>query len=121
MNRKVTTGARPRRGAAAQKRATAEAAAPAPLFAPVEREPAYTRVSTAIEHKILARTLRNGDVLPAETDLAQQFRVHRSTVREALRALEAEGWAAVRARCWSRWRTAVAAAATDPGGPPTRS
>src|SRR6185369_14088538 len=69
----------------------AAAAADAPLFDPVEREPAYLRVSSAIESKILSRTLRDGDVLPAETDLAQQFRVHRSTVREALRQLESAG------------------------------
>lgn len=90
MNRKSTTSARPRRSASSSpKRATAEAAAP--LFDPVEREPAYTRVSSAIEQKILMRSLRDGDVLPAETELAQQFRVHRSTVREALRRLESAG------------------------------
>lgn len=60
-------------------------------FEPVEREPAYTRVSAAIENRILARILRDGDVLPGEVDLAQQFRVHRSTVREALRQLEHAG------------------------------
>src|SRR5690606_37801432 len=74
----------------------ADAATPADstaqaLFDPVERSPAYTRVSSAIEQKILTRALRAGDVLPAETDLAQQFRVHRSTVREALRQLESAG------------------------------
>jgi GntR family transcriptional repressor for pyruvate dehydrogenase complex len=90
MNRKTTISARPRRGATTTpKRAGAEATAP--LFDPVEREPAYTRVSSAIEQKILARSLRDGDVLPAETELAQQFRVHRSTVREALRRLESVG------------------------------
>ena len=61
------------------------------LFEPVEREPAYTRVSAAIEAKILARVLKDGDPLPPELDLAQQFRVHRSTVREALRQLESAG------------------------------
>jgi DNA-binding FadR family transcriptional regulator len=61
------------------------------LFEPVEREPAYTRVSAAIEAKILSRVLKGGDPLPAEMDLAQQFRVHRSTVREALRQLESAG------------------------------
>lgn len=61
------------------------------LFDPVEREPAYTRVSLAIEGKILSRELKGGDLLPPETDLAQQFRVHRSTVREALRQLESAG------------------------------
>ncbi|HEY7641296.1 MAG TPA: FCD domain-containing protein [Steroidobacteraceae bacterium] len=83
MNKKPAS--RPRRSAASV------AAAEAPLFDPVEREPAYTRVSAAIEAKILSRTLRDGDVLPAETELAQQFRVHRSTVREALRQLESAG------------------------------
>jgi DNA-binding FadR family transcriptional regulator len=48
-------------------------------------------VSSAIEAKILSRALKGGDVLPAETDLAQQFKVHRSTVREALRQLESAG------------------------------
>jgi GntR family transcriptional regulator, transcriptional repressor for pyruvate dehydrogenase complex len=78
-------------------RRTAEDGAPAApvlsgnLFDPVEREPAYTRVSAAIEAKILSRSLKDGDPLPAELDLAQQFRVHRSTVREALRQLESAG------------------------------
>jgi GntR family transcriptional repressor for pyruvate dehydrogenase complex len=61
------------------------------LFDPVAREPAYARVSDAIEAKILSRVLKDGDVLPPETDLAGQFRVHRSTVREALRQLESAG------------------------------
>ena len=91
MNRKTTPAARPRRTAAAPARRAVAAEAAAPLFDPVEREPAYTRVSSAIEHKILNRSLRDGDVLPAETELAQQFRVHRSTVREALRQLESAG------------------------------
>ncbi|HKS54136.1 MAG TPA: FCD domain-containing protein [Steroidobacteraceae bacterium] len=84
-----STPARPRRTATPVAAPAVSAAAP--LFDPVEREPAYTRVSSAIEAKILSRTLRDGDVLPAETELAQQFRVHRSTVREALRRLESAG------------------------------
>lgn len=71
--------------------APARRTATAPLFDPVAREPAYLRVSSAIESKILSRMLREGDVLPGETDLAQQFKVHRSTVREALRQLESAG------------------------------
>ena len=95
MNKKPPSApaARSRRAATPTATPTATPAAPAalagtPLFDPVDREPAYTRVSSAIEAKILSRALRGGDVLPAETDLAQQFRVHRSTVREALRQLE---------------------------------
>jgi DNA-binding FadR family transcriptional regulator len=81
----------PRRAAAAAKPAVAAPVIAGNLFEPVEREPAYTRVSSAIEAKILSRALKGGDVLPPETDLAQQFRVHRSTVREALRHLESAG------------------------------
>jgi DNA-binding FadR family transcriptional regulator len=73
----------------APKRSAAEN--PSSLFAPVVRGPAYTLVSSAIEAKIMRRELGEGDVLPAEGELAQQFQVHRSTVREALRRLESSG------------------------------
>jgi GntR family transcriptional repressor for pyruvate dehydrogenase complex len=83
---------KPLRGAAAKPSASLNSSdTPPAMFDPVEREPAYTRVSAAIEAKILSRALRDGDVLPPEVDLAQQFRVHRSTVREALRHLESAG------------------------------
>jgi GntR family transcriptional repressor for pyruvate dehydrogenase complex len=89
------SNSKPRRAAAQSEGVagllTPESADTPSLFDPVERSPAYTKVSSAIEHKILSRALRGGDVLPAETDLAQQFRVHRSTVREALRQLESAG------------------------------
>ena len=95
MKKKTISAARPaalaRRAGVASESVAAEIADGASLFDPVERSPAYTKVSSAIEHKILSRALRDGDVLPAETDLAQQFRVHRSTVREALRQLESAG------------------------------
>ncbi|MCC5862833.1 MAG: FadR family transcriptional regulator [Gammaproteobacteria bacterium] len=61
------------------------------LFAPLRTETAYQQVCLAIEEKILGRTLQPGDPLPTETELAQQFAVNRSTVREALRALESRG------------------------------
>ena len=96
------TPARPRRIAPQPPRPPAAVTA-APLFDPVDREPAYTRVSSAIEAKILSRALRGGDVLPAETELAQQFRVHRSTVREALRQLESAGLVCASARARSGW------------------
>lgn len=62
-----------------------------PLFEPLPRQTAAHRISAAIEQKILRRTLRPGDPLPTETELAEQFAVHRSTVREALRRLESAG------------------------------
>ena len=61
------------------------------LFEPLNHEPAYRKLAAAIERKILERSLRTGDSLPAETALAEQFGVNRSTVREALRELETHG------------------------------
>ena len=61
------------------------------LFEPLEPQPAYGRVAAAIERRILDRTLRQGDPLPSETELARQFGVNRSTVREAVRRLESAG------------------------------
>jgi GntR family transcriptional regulator, transcriptional repressor for pyruvate dehydrogenase complex len=63
----------------------------AAAFAPLAFEPNYRRVASAIEARILDRTLRNGDALPPELELAAQFDVTRSTVREALRELESLG------------------------------
>jgi GntR family transcriptional regulator, transcriptional repressor for pyruvate dehydrogenase complex len=60
-------------------------------FAPVQIEPAYRKVAAAIGSRILDRSLREGDRLPPETELARQFGVNRSTVREALRELESNG------------------------------
>ncbi len=54
-------------------------------------EPAYRKVATAIAERILDRRLREGERLPPETELARQFGVNRSTVREALRELESNG------------------------------
>lgn len=53
--------------------------------------PGYRKVATAITERILSRELREGSRLPPETELARQFGVNRSTVREALRELESGG------------------------------
>jgi GntR family transcriptional regulator, transcriptional repressor for pyruvate dehydrogenase complex len=60
-------------------------------FAQIQIEPAYRKVAAAIGARILSRALREGARLPAETELARQFGVNRSTVREALRELESRG------------------------------
>ena len=57
-------------------------------FEPLPFAPGYRRLASAITARILNRTLREGDELPSETELAAQFEVNRSTVREALRELE---------------------------------
>ena len=60
-------------------------------FAPLSLEPAYRKVAAAIGARILSRALSAGERLPPETELARQFGVNRSTVREALRELESRG------------------------------
>jgi GntR family transcriptional regulator, transcriptional repressor for pyruvate dehydrogenase complex len=61
------------------------------VFEPLGYAPAYLRVSEAIRARILRRELQEGEPLPTETELARQFEVNRSTVREALRKLESAG------------------------------
>lgn len=59
---------------------------------PVERvQPSYVQVASQLRALILGGTLSPGERLPAEGDLASQFGVSRSTAREALRLLAAEG------------------------------
>jgi len=60
-------------------------------FAPIRTEPAYRKVAAALLQRITDRSLNAGDRLPPETELARQFGVNRSTVREALRELESGG------------------------------
>jgi GntR family transcriptional regulator, transcriptional repressor for pyruvate dehydrogenase complex len=67
------------------------AAAQTSAFTPILMEPAYRKVAAAIGERILDRRLREGERLPSETELARQFGVNRSTVREALRELESNG------------------------------
>ena len=61
------------------------------LFVPLDDRPAYRQIANLIEQRIVARSLRTGDALPSETDLARQFGVNRSTIREAIRELEIHG------------------------------
>jgi GntR family transcriptional repressor for pyruvate dehydrogenase complex len=60
-------------------------------FAPLSFEPAYRKVASALLERISDRSLSAGDRLPSELELARQFGVNRSTVREAMRELESSG------------------------------
>jgi GntR family transcriptional repressor for pyruvate dehydrogenase complex len=60
-------------------------------FEPIHIEPAYRKVAAALIERITARSFSDGDRLPSETELAKQFGVNRSTVREALRELQTIG------------------------------
>jgi len=63
----------------------------ADLFLPLDDHPAYRQIANVIEERIVARSLRTGDALPSETEMARQFGVNRSTIREAIRELETHG------------------------------
>lgn len=60
-------------------------------FEPIQVEPAYRKVAAALTERITAQSFNSGDRLPSETELAKQFGVNRSTVREALRELQTAG------------------------------
>ena len=58
---------------------------------PIDSAPGYRRVAEALEGQILSGRLKPGDLLPTEGELAAQLGVHRSTIREGIRALESTG------------------------------
>lgn len=61
------------------------------MFSRLNIEPAYKAVSAEIERSILSGKIQPGISIPTEQSLAEQFGVHRSTVREAIRQVEQEG------------------------------
>jgi DNA-binding FadR family transcriptional regulator len=60
-------------------------------FEPIRRPRAFEEVCDRIRQMLAEGSLRPGDKLPAERDLAVQLRVSRSALREALRTLEIAG------------------------------
>lgn len=72
----------------------AEAGAPAnggPVFKPVRTRRAFEAVCDQIRRQVADGSLQPGHRLPGERDLAAQFDISRSGVREALRSLELAG------------------------------
>lgn len=62
-------------------------------FAPIPRRPVYQQVAEQLREAILDGRLAPGAALPSERELCEAFQVSRTTVREALRALQAQGLA----------------------------
>ncbi|MCW3016695.1 MAG: regulatory protein GntR [Solirubrobacterales bacterium] len=62
-------------------------------FTEVIRRPAYEQVAEQLREAILSGALEPGSELPPERELTDRFGVARTTVREALRALQAQGLA----------------------------
>lgn len=62
------------------------------MFKPVKKTRVYEEIVTKIKNMISQGKLRSGDQLPAERELSEVFKVSRSSVREALRTLESQGY-----------------------------
>ena len=60
-------------------------------FRPVSGKRAFEEIAEQIRSQLARQSLRVGDRLPAERQLAEQFHVSRNTLREALRSLEIAG------------------------------
>lgn len=62
------------------------------LFKPVKKTRVYEEIVVKVKEMIEQGKLKSGDQLPGERELSEVFRVSRSSVREALRALESKGY-----------------------------
>ncbi|WP_292692276.1 MULTISPECIES: GntR family transcriptional regulator [unclassified Novosphingobium] len=62
-----------------------------PNFAPIKTQRAFEAICEQIRGQLANGTLKTGDKLPAERELAIEFQVSRSALREALRSLEVAG------------------------------
>ena len=61
------------------------------MFSPLEKKRYSEQVAQLIQEKILRDKLEKGARLPTERELAQEFQVSRTVIREALRELEVSG------------------------------
>src|SRR5262245_36778413 len=64
---------------------------PARSLPVIKLRPAYLQVSEQLRELVLSGWLKAGERLPSEPELAAQFGTSRSTVREAIRILAADG------------------------------
>src|SRR5437868_7874740 len=62
----------------------------------LEPQRLYRQIAEQVRSLIKSGEFKPGERLPAERDLARQLNVSRPSVREALIALEVEGWVEVR-------------------------
>src|SRR5438034_8720601 len=65
-------------------------------LAPIKSTRIYEEIVRQVKAMIADGKLKGGDRLPPERDLAEKFVVSRSSVREALRALESLGLVEIR-------------------------
>ena len=60
-------------------------------FKPIKTQRAFEAVCDQVRQMVADGTLKAGDKLPAERELAVRFQISRNAVREALRSLEMSG------------------------------
>ena len=60
-------------------------------YTPIQSERLYEQIAEQVEQRILTGDLKVGDRLPPERELAEQFGVSRTAVREAVKALRQKG------------------------------
>lgn len=61
------------------------------MYVPIQSVKVFEQVAEQIEKRILDGELHSGDRLPTERDLAEQFHVSRTAVREAMKILAQRG------------------------------
>lgn len=66
---------------------------------PLYRNKLYEQVADQVQELIAAESLRPGDKLPCERDLAARLRVSRTVIREAIRVLSVRGLVEVKPGC----------------------
>lgn len=66
------------------------------MYLPIQTERLYERIVSQIEQRIEAGDIKVGDQLPSEHELAEQFAVSRTAVREAVKALRQKGLVEIR-------------------------
>jgi GntR family transcriptional regulator, transcriptional repressor for pyruvate dehydrogenase complex len=64
---------------------------PKPIYRAVRASRLYEQIVEQVEESILKGRLKPGERLPAERDLAQEFGVSRTAVREAIKTLREKG------------------------------
>lgn len=88
--------ARPPRAVVASFTRNAEAATGEGGFRRVQGKTLSSQIVAQVRESLFAQTLRTGDLLGSEAELAKQFGVSRMSVRDALRMLEAMGIVEIR-------------------------
>src|SRR5438309_2722532 len=61
------------------------------MYTPIQSVKVFEQIAQQIEKRILSGELQNGDRLPTERELSQQFHASRTAVREAMKTLAQRG------------------------------